>query len=100
MDAGIAVDAQEAVREHAALEVAPDLPLDEAGDGGARRSRSGEEGSELRANDFVEEGLLGLVADVVGDGRASAGTGSKRRGERSRDSRVTGLRASRVRAST
>lgn len=33
-------------------------------------------GDVLRADDLVEEGLLGLVANVVGDGEASAGTAS------------------------
>ena len=77
--AGVAVDTEEAVGEHAALEIGADLALDEAGDGGAPRSHSGEEGDELRADDFVKEGLLGLVSDVVGDGRASVGTGGTKR---------------------
>ncbi len=47
------MDAQEAVREHPTLEIGTDLALDEAGDGRSLRSRSGEEGHELRANDFV-----------------------------------------------
>ena len=45
----------------------------------ARRGASpSEEGHEFRANDFVEEGLLGLVEFVSADGVASAGTGGTR----------------------
>ena len=76
MAAGVAVDAEEAVGQHAALERRADLALDEASDGDALRSRSGEEGDELRADDFVEKGLLGFVASVVCDGEESAGTAS------------------------
>ena len=77
MTAGVAVNAEESMGQDAAFEVGADLALDEAGDGGALGSRSGEEGDELRADDFVEEGLLGLVASVFGDGRPSAGTESQ-----------------------
>ena len=61
--------------QHAALEIAADLALDEAGDGRARRASPGEERHDLRADDLMKEGLLGLVAGVVGDGWGSAGTG-------------------------
>ena len=88
--AGIAVDADESMGEYATLEVRPDLALHESGDGRALRSRSGEEGHELRADDFVQEGLLGFVTNVVGDGGRSAGTGTVtakgRRAEASRSS--------------
>lgn len=67
--------------QHTAFEIGSDLALDEAGDGRSLRSRSGEEGDELRADDLVQERLLGLVADVVCDGEASAGTASTGRGE-------------------
>ena len=75
MATGVAVDAQEAVGQHAALEVVANFSLDEAGDGRARRASSGEEGHNLRADDLMKEGLLGLVTGVVGDGACSAGTG-------------------------
>jgi hypothetical protein len=88
------------VGQHAALEVRADLSLDEAGDGSPLRSRASQEGHELRADDFVQESLLGLVANVVGDDEASAGTASTGREERSRDCRVTRLPATRVRVST
>ena len=83
LPARVAVDAQESVGQDSALEIRADLALDEAGDGSTLRSGMGEEGDELRADDFVEKGLLGLVAGVVGDGEASIGTGSAIRGERS-----------------
>ncbi len=98
--AGVAVDPQESVGQHAAGEVRADLALDEAGHGGALRSRAGEEGDELRADDLVEESLLGLMAGVVGDGAISAGTATTWRGERSRNCFVRRLPATRVRAST
>lgn len=74
VSAGIAMDSEEAVSEHATLEVGADLALDEAGDRGAGRAGAHNERHELSANHFVKERLLGLVTGVVGDGRASAGT--------------------------
>ncbi len=61
--------------EHAALEVGANLALDEAGDRGASRASLRNERHELSAHHFVEERLIGLVTDVVGDGRRFAGTG-------------------------
>ncbi len=75
MAACVAVDKKEAVGEQSALEVRADLAFDEAGDRGACRASAGEERDELCADDLVEEGLLGLVAGVVGDGWVSTGTG-------------------------
>jgi len=69
--------------EDAALEIGADLALDESGDGGARRSRPGQEGLELVADDGVEKSLLGLVTFVPVDGGESIGTGfgtGKRKG--------------------
>jgi hypothetical protein len=60
--------------EDAALEIAPNFPLDEASDGGARRSRACEERFELGSDDGVEESLLGLVTFVTNRG-VTAGTG-------------------------
>ena len=94
------MDAQKTVGEHAALEIGADFALDESGDGRSLRSRSDEKGHELRANDFVEKGVLGLVAGVFGDDEASAGTGTQRRGDRSRAFRLAASSTSRVRAST
>ena len=71
MAAGVAVDANESMGRDTAREVRPDLAFDEAGNGRSLRSRSDEEWHEVRADDFVEEGFLGLVAGVVGDGEAS-----------------------------
>ena len=80
--------------EHTAFEVGPDLSLHEPGDGRALPSRPSEEGLELLANDFVEKGLLGLVAFVPVDGEGSSGTGSKRRGERSQSRPLGSAQAS------
>jgi hypothetical protein len=71
----VAVDAQKAMGQNTALEIAPNLALDEAGDGGARGSRACEERFELRSDDLMEEGLLGLVAFVAVDGWEPIGTG-------------------------
>jgi len=72
--ARVAMNAQESVGEHAALEIGPDLPLDEAGDRSARRSGAFEERLEVLAHDVVEEGLLGLMTFVTNRG-GFAGTG-------------------------
>jgi hypothetical protein len=50
------------VGEQAALEIRPDLPLDEAGDGRTRRPGTFEEGLEVFAHDAVEKRALWLVA--------------------------------------
>ena len=76
--------AQEAVREHAALEIASDLTFDETRDGRVCGASPRQNGHELTTNHFVEQHFLGLVADVAGDGRASAGTASTRRAEQAR----------------
>jgi hypothetical protein len=78
--AGVAMNAQESVGEHAALEISADLALDEARDGRTRRPLALEERLELLAHDAVEERLLGLVTFVTNRG-GFAGTGleSKRR---------------------
>ena len=78
--AGVAMNTQESMSEHAALEVGAELALDEARRGCTIAAGSGEEGLELLPDDFVKESLLGLVAFVL-DGEGSVGTGAKRRGE-------------------
>ncbi len=75
MAAVVAVDAQKAMSQDAALEITAHLALDEPGDGGPHPSCAGEEGLEFVADDLVEEGLLGLVAFVPGDGWGPIGTG-------------------------
>ena len=75
MTAVVAVDAQKAMGQNTALEIAPNLALDEASDGGAHRSCVGDEGLELGSDDLMEEGLLGLVAFVAVDGWEPIGTG-------------------------
>jgi hypothetical protein len=75
MAAAVAVDAKESMGEDAALEIGAHLALDEPGDGGPHPFCVGEEGLEFVAEDGVEEGLLGLVAFVPGDGWGPIGTG-------------------------
>jgi hypothetical protein len=62
--------------EHTAFEVRPDLSLHEPGDRRALPSRPSEEGLELLANDFVQNGLLGFMAFVFDGGKESTGTGT------------------------
>ncbi len=68
------MDADESMREHAVLEVGADLALNEPSDRSAMKSRAGKKWDELRANDFVQVRLLGLVAEVFGDGQGSTRT--------------------------
>jgi hypothetical protein len=70
----VAVDAQKAMSQHAALEVGADLAINEASDRRARRLRPCDEGCELFTNDAIKESVLGLVAFVVNRG-VVAGTG-------------------------
>ena len=65
MAAGIAVEAKEAASQDAAVEVGPQLALDEASDRSALLPCVGEEDLEVLSDDFVEQGLLGLVALVL-----------------------------------
>jgi hypothetical protein len=62
---GVAVDAQEAMGEHAALELGTNLALDEASDGSTRGSGAREERLQIFSDDAMEERLLGLVAFVA-----------------------------------
>jgi hypothetical protein len=62
----VAVHAEEAVREDAAVEVGAELALDEPGYRRARLACTTEKGLELFADDAVEERLLRLVAFVLG----------------------------------
>ena len=74
MATGVAVDAQEAMGEHAALEIGTNLALDEASDGSTRGSGAREERLHILADDAMEERLLGLVAFVTNrDGFAGTG---------------------------
>jgi len=99
VSARIAAHAHESVSQNAAFEVGADLAFDEAGDGRPHRSRAGEEGLELVADDLVEERFLGLVAFVL-DGEGAVGTGARRRGERPESCLVEGTQASGVLACT
>ena len=100
MTAVVAVDAQEPMGEDTALEIAPNLAFDEAGDGRAHRSCAGEEGLELGSDDLMEEGLLGLVAFVAVDGWEPIGAAAARGGERSGSCLLGRVHASRVWAYT
>jgi hypothetical protein len=71
--ARVAVDTQESMREYPALEIRTDLALNEPSDRCALPSRPSQEGLELLADDFVQKGLLGLVAFVLDAGKESIG---------------------------
>jgi hypothetical protein len=58
VSACIAVDAQEPMGEHTALEIATNLALDEASDGGAHGSGAREERFEFLAHHAMEQGLF------------------------------------------
>ena len=62
--------------EHAAVEIGPDLALDEAGDGRPGGTRTREEGRGVLSNDSVEQGRLGLVACVANRGRRAGTQGA------------------------
>lgn len=66
--ATIAMQPQETMCEHTALEVRAELALDERGDRSAPLPRIREEGFQLFADNFVEECLLGLMALVFDRG--------------------------------
>ena len=63
---GVAVDAQEPVREYPAAKEATKLLLDEAGSGLLSVCSAREEAFELLANDLMKESLLRLMALVLG----------------------------------
>jgi hypothetical protein len=67
------MDAQEPVGEHAAFEIRTDLSLHKPGDGRALPSRPSQEGLDLLADHFVEQGLFGFMAFVLDGGRESIG---------------------------
>jgi hypothetical protein len=62
---GVAVDAQEAMGQNAALEIGTNFALDEASDGSARRSGAREERFEFLAHHAMEQGLFWLVTFVT-----------------------------------
>ncbi len=63
---GVAVDAEEPVREHAAAEEGAKLLLDETRRWMFPERRTGEEAFQLLAHDLVKEGLLRFMALVLG----------------------------------
>jgi hypothetical protein len=69
----VAMDSQESVSEYAALEIRPNLSLHEPGNGRALPSRPSQEGLELLADDFVEQGLFGFMAFVFDGDKESIG---------------------------
>ena len=74
MATGVAVDAQETMGEHAALEIRTNLALDEASHGSTRGSGAREERLHILTDDAMEERLLGLMAFVTNrDGFAGTG---------------------------
>ena len=81
MPATVAVHAQESMCQHTALEIGPQLALDESRHGCTVLSRIREERLELLADDFVEERLLRLVALVSGHGTPGRDRRKGRRNE-------------------
>ena len=71
MATGVAMQAKKTSREDAAVEIRAELTLDESRNPSPLLAGLREEGLELLSNDFVEQGLLGLVAFVV-DGWGSS----------------------------
>jgi len=64
------VQAQEASREDATIDVGAELAFDESGDRRALLSPAREEGLEVLSDDFVKQRPLGLVALVLDGGRS------------------------------
>ena len=61
----VAVQAEEAMSQHAAFEIGAELALDETGNGMATPASSGQEGLELRLDDAVKDALLGTTSLVA-----------------------------------
>jgi hypothetical protein len=74
MSASVAMNAQESMSEHTALEIRTDLSFHEPSDGRALPSRPSQEGLELLADDFVQKGLFGFAAFVLDGGYESTET--------------------------
>ena len=70
----VAMDTQKSMGEDSTFEIGADLLLDEPGNGRTLHSRPSQEGFELPANDFMKQGLFGLVAFVSDGGEESIGT--------------------------
>ena len=66
--AGVAVNAQKAVREYAASEIGAEFAFDEPSYRRVLLTSASEEGREVLSNDLVEQGLLRLVTLVLDGG--------------------------------
>jgi hypothetical protein len=77
----VAVQAEEAMSQHAAFEIGAERALDETGNGMVTPTSAGQEGLELRLDDAVEDALLGttsLVALLLATAAGVTGMGSRR----------------------
>ena len=83
MATGVAVQADRAASEDAAVEIRAELALDEPGHRSSLLACIGEEGLEVLSYDLVEQCLVGLVTFVV-DGWGSSGDRAPRQKSKSR----------------
>ena len=77
----VAVQTEEAMSQHAALEIGAELALDETGHRSPPRLRAGQEGLEFRLDDAIEDALLGtarLVSILLAAAVRATGMGSRR----------------------
>ena len=88
---GVAVQAEKAASENAAVEIRAELAFDEPGHRSPLLACIGEKGLEVLSYDLVEQCLLGLVAFVV-DGWGSSGDRAQRQESKSRASPRCGRR--------
>jgi hypothetical protein len=97
----VAMDTQKSVSEHPTFKIRPDLSLHEPSDGRALPSRPSQEGLDLLADHFVEQGLFGFVAFVLDGDKVSIGIvrWSALRGESNQRAEATATRGFRRNAS-
>ncbi len=67
------MDTQKSVSEYTALQIRTDLSLHEPGNGRTLPSCPSQEGLELLADHFVEQGLFGFMAFVFDGDKTSIG---------------------------
>ena len=79
MTAAVATHTQEAMGEHAAIQVRAQLPFDEVGNGRVAFACTRQEGFDLFADDLVEKRLFGLSAFVLGHAKPARDQGGRLR---------------------